>query len=355
MLTDASRTVEAIRQGALGTRSEAARFRGVYARLLVTLDEALQAVEAPVRATADALDRLAARDLAGRVDGTHAGDFARIQAAMERATTSISESLGQAGVAADEVERAAQAVAAGAQSVAGGAAEQAAVMARVLDTLASARTSTTRTVTSAGEAATVAAESRAAAGDGLSRVAELEAAIARITSAADRTASIARTIEEIAFQTNLLALNAAVEAARAGDAGRGFAVVAEEVRSLAQRASASARSTHELLAEAQASAAAGSAAAVAVSAQLQAIDGGAGRVAAVVEEIASAATAQRSDVDHAARELEEVSEVTRRAAATADGAASAAEELSGQAGVLRETVRAFTLADASPRARRRAA
>ena len=40
-------------------------------------------------------------------------------------------------------------------------------------------------------------------------------------------------------QKNLLALNAAIEAARAGDAGRGFAVVANEVRTLAQRTSAS--------------------------------------------------------------------------------------------------------------------
>lgn len=80
---------------------------------------------------------------------------------------------------------------------------------------------------------------------------ETTSAVQALNKQSEEIGKIVLTISNIADQTSLLALNAAIEAARAGEAGRGFAVVAEEVRKLADEASAAAGNIQEIIREVQ--------------------------------------------------------------------------------------------------------
>jgi methyl-accepting chemotaxis protein len=66
-------------------------------------------------------------------------------------------------------------------------------------------------------------------------------AVEELGEKSQRIGKIADAVAAFSRQTNLLALNAAIEAARAGEHGKGFAVVAEEVRKLAEESQRSAR------------------------------------------------------------------------------------------------------------------
>jgi methyl-accepting chemotaxis protein len=160
---------------------------------------------------------------------------------------------------------------------------------------------------------------------------EMSRAIEAITRSSEETGKIIRTIDEIAFQTNLLALNAAVEAARAGEAGAGFAVVADEVRNLAQRAAEAAKSTSGLIEGIIRSVREGRELTLATQEAFRENVEIAGKVSALVEEIAAASEEQARGIEQISRAVSQMDKVVQQVASSAEEGASAAEELQAQA------------------------
>ncbi|WP_448383755.1 bacteriohemerythrin [Desulfosoma sp.] len=239
---------------------------------------------------------------------------------------------------ADQVAAASSQVAGSSQQLAEGASEQAASLEETSSALEEMASMTRQNADNAAQANALVKRSGEDLAKAQTAMESLEKAMEDIEKASEETHKIIKTIDEIAFQTNLLALNAAVEAARAGEAGAGFAVVADEVRSLAMRAAEAARNTSEIIEETVRKVRTGNEAAALVSRSFAEVAESAVKVGELVAEIAAASGEQAEGIDQVNRAVAEMDKVVQRNAANAEESASASEELSAQAAVVREYV-----------------
>jgi methyl-accepting chemotaxis protein len=164
-----------------------------------------------------------------------------------------------------------------------------------------------------------------------------------IAASGGRIAKIIKVIEDIAFQTNILALNAAVEAARAGEAGAGFAVVADEVGNLAQRSSAAATDTAQLIEESIGISRKGTLTLEQVATRIRAITEGAARAKHLVNEVNSASQEQRIGTEQVAEAMQQLEIVTQSSAASAEQTASASLQLAAQAVAMNQVAQRLRL------------
>jgi methyl-accepting chemotaxis protein len=168
-----------------------------------------------------------------------------------------------------------------------------------------------------------------------------------INEASRKISDIISVIDGIAFQTNILALNAAVEAARAGEQGRGFAVVAGEVRSLAGRSAEAAKEIKTLINTSVERVEQGGMLVDEAGNTMTEVVAAIKRVTDIVGEISAASSEQSQGVSQVGDAVAQMDDVTQQNAALVEEMAAAATSLKNQARELVQTVAVFKLGDAS--------
>ncbi|MBS0124730.1 HAMP domain-containing protein [Aestuariicoccus sp. KMU-90] len=194
----------------------------------------------------------------------------------------------------------------------------------------------------AGEADIQVEEGRRRAEEGGVVMEKALMAMGSIAKSSERITQIIGVIDDIAFQTNLLALNAGVEAARAGESGKGFSVVASEVRSLAQRASESAREIKDLVIGSTKEVEDGEKLVQETSVMLGQIVESVKIVSGLVSEIATSAKEQASGLREINTGMSELDSVTQKNAAMVNETTAASTQLKEEAGRLADLLAQFS-------------
>ncbi len=289
------------------------------------------------------LKNIADGNLDVSVEREYIGDFESIKKSLNHIVNALNDTFGQMHIAANQVSSGAGQVAGGAQALSQGTAEQASA---VEELTATAEEISTHVSQSAAYAENVNLQAKNVGNEverSNQQMQQMVSAMNDISGKSEEIKKIIKTIEDIAFQTNILALNAAVEAARAGSAGKGFAVVADEVRNLAGKSAEAAKTTSALIENTLQSVAAGAEIADETAQALRNSVGGTREILANIGEIASAFQKQMVSIRQVSTGIGQISAVVQMNSATSEESAAASEELSSQAGLLKNMVENFHL------------
>ncbi|MCI8774132.1 MAG: HAMP domain-containing protein [Lachnospiraceae bacterium] len=289
------------------------------------------------------LESIAQGDLTLATEQTYVGDFASIKESLDNILDKLNDTMSQIVESSDHVSNGSEQMSIGAQALSQGAVEQASAVEELDSNIRQISEQVGRTAENAVQASQKVEAVGAQLMESNQKMQEMIAAMEAIDARSNEIGKIIKTIENISSQTNILALNAAVEAARAGEVGKGFAVVAEEVRELAGRSSEASKSTANLIERSIEAVKEGTRIASETAEQLVTVVSGANEVVETTNMIAEAARAQADSVFEIREQINQISNVVQTNSATAEESAATSQQLSSQAGLLRNMIGMFRI------------
>lgn len=313
---------------------------GVLGRIF---EETIHRLRSYIGEISEVLGSIAGGNLTKDARQNYMGDFQSIKKSLDSIQAGLNKTMGQITVSAGLVSSRSDQVSGSAQNLAQGAMEQASSVQEISATLANISESASQTADNAEEAGELVNQVDAQLGISMECAKELNVAMENISHSSEEISAIIATIENIAFQINILALNASVEAARAGEAGKGFAVVAEEVGSLASKSDEAAKATKNLIGGSIAAVTEGSHAVKRVTESLEQTNQIAGKVTGKMAVVVEAVEEQTKAIAQITDGIDQISAVIQTNSATSEECAAASDELSSQAGLLKDLTSSFKL------------
>jgi methyl-accepting chemotaxis protein-1 (serine sensor receptor) len=291
---------------------------------------------------------IAQGDLSRRLDVRGRDEVAQLLQALSTMQANLAAIVGRVRQGADAVSVASTQIAQGNQDLSSRTESQASALQQTAASMEEFSATVRQNTDNAQQGNEVARTASGVAAQGGEVVAQVVQTMRGINESARRIEDIIGTIDGIAFQTNILALNAAVEAARAGEQGRGFAVVAGEVRSLAQRSAQAAREIKTLITDSVGRVEQGSALVEKAGRTMQEVVASIRGVTDIMTGISAASVQQNAGVSQIGEAVQNMDHATQQNAALVEQMAAAASSLNSQAQDLVRTVSVFRIAGALP-------
>jgi methyl-accepting chemotaxis protein len=311
---------------------------GTYLAFMLT-----RSIVIPLQQASNAARFISAGDLTQEIHSSGRDEATELLSSLKDMQSNLSRVVSGVRQGSESVATASAEIAQGNHDLSARTEQQASALEETAASMEELSSTVKQNADSAREANQLALSASSVAVQGGSVVGQVVETMKGINASSRKIADIISVIDGIAFQTNILALNAAVEAARAGEQGRGFAVVASEVRSLAGRSAEAAKEIKSLIGASVERVEHGTKLVDQAGSTMAEVVASIKRVTDIMGEISAASNEQASGVSQVGEAVTQMDQATQQNAALVEEMAAAASSLKSQALELVQSVAVFKL------------